>query len=168
MIASSKFFDHVLTGSQGERHNGNRTGLVCGKGEDTRVTDIKIRNVVTLREAVGHKLFRVIAEATGTRLVQALPWRKRIIAGPPDFPTCRFYQLCADLLTMFPHQHLIGSPLEVEARHRDSVDVFHIGIKVQVVGLARKGWSLNEETDRRGIVALDIALEMRPKTSSWS
>src|SRR5437016_4438152 len=90
MIASSKFFDHVLTGSQGERHNGNRTGLVCGKGEDTRVTDIKIRNVVTLREAVGHKLFRVIAEATGTRLVQALPWRKRSSPAPQTSPPAAF------------------------------------------------------------------------------
>src|SRR5439155_7435051 len=97
-ISSPKVLDHVFTGPQGERHNGNRTGLVGCEGEDTGVTNIEIGHIMTLGEAVGHRPFRVVAEPTGTGFMQALPWRKRIIAGPPELASRRLHQVCTDLL----------------------------------------------------------------------
>ena len=66
LIASAKVLDQMLAGPQCKRQDRNCGGLVRAKREHAGVAHIEIGHIMTLGEAVGHKPFRVVAEAAGT------------------------------------------------------------------------------------------------------
>src|SRR5262245_49724107 len=63
--------DDAIAGSERERHDTERRGLVGGVGEHARIAHVQIRHVMRLPEAIRHETLRIIPHATGAALVQA-------------------------------------------------------------------------------------------------
>src|SRR5215831_11040521 len=65
VISASEIGDDAIGSAQRKRQNANGGGLVGAIQENAGVADIKIRNIVSLTEAIGHELFWIVAHSAG-------------------------------------------------------------------------------------------------------
>src|SRR5262245_24235428 len=81
MDAIAKALDDAIAGSERERHDAERGGLVRGGSEHARIANVQIRHVVRLPEAIGDEMLRVVAHSTGAALMQAPAGNERCLAA---------------------------------------------------------------------------------------
>ena len=76
MHSRAEILKHVVTGAHSESDNRHRGGLVCEGRENTRVADVEVRNIMSLRPLVGDGCFWVIPNAANSGFMQAVPGRR--------------------------------------------------------------------------------------------